>query len=117
MNKKVVFISLPMSGIPDDIVRASIEQAKGVYLSITNLDISQVVFVDTMNNPDPPEYVKDDQKGVWYLGHSLTHLAKCDEAFFWFGWRKARGCQVEHDVCVTYGIPMTVVDHYAEENA
>lgn len=110
MKKKVVFISLPMNGLSDEYVKANIEAAKTAYLAVTKLDITQVAFVDTMNNPDPPDTIDKDKIGVWYLGHSLIHLANCDEAFFWFDWEKARGCQIEHDVCIQYGIPTMDVD-------
>jgi len=42
----------------------------------------------------------------------LKHLAKSIEAiagagFVWFmpGWRASRGCRIEHECCVEYGIP------------
>lgn len=109
-HKKVVFISLPMSGFSDEYVKANIEAAKTAYLAITKLDITQVAFVDNMDaerlgKPDNMNY-----ECVWYLGHALQKLAACDEAFFWFDWEKARGCQIEHDVCIQYGIPVMVVD-------
>lgn len=109
-HKKVVFISLPMSGFSDEYVKANIEAAKTAYLAITKLDITQVAFVDNMDaerlgKPDNMNY-----ECVWYLGHALQKLAACDEAFFWFDWEKARGCQIEHDVCIQYGIPVMAVD-------
>lgn len=109
-RKKVVFISLPMSGFSDEYVKANIEAAKTAYLAITKLDITQVAFVDNMDaehlgKPDNMNY-----ECVWYLGHALQKLAACDEAFFWFDWEKARGCQIEHDVCIQYGIPLMTVD-------
>lgn len=109
-HKKVVFISLPMSGYDDEHVRANIEAAKTAYLAITKLDITQVAFVDNLDaerlgKPDNMNY-----ECVWYLAHAIQKLATCDEAFFWFGWEKARGCQIEHDVCIQYGIPLMTVD-------
>lgn len=109
-RKKVVFISLPMSGIPDENVRTHIELAKTAYLALTNLDITRVAFVDNMDAERLESPDDLNQKCIWYLGHAIQKLAACDEAFFWFGWRKARGCQIEHDVCVRYDIPFTAVD-------
>lgn len=110
MKKKVVFLSLPMSGFSDEHIRAHIELAKTAYLSLTKLDITQVAFVDNLDAGQlgKPNDLKQD--GVWYLGHALQKLAACDEAFFWFDWEKARGCRIEHDVCIQYGIPTMDVD-------
>ena len=112
MYKRVVFISLPMSGLPDELVRSNIELAKEAYLAITKLDITHVAFVDNLNCPDPndewPDTVGRDH--VWYLGHALEKLSKCDEAFFWLGWKKARGCMIEHEVCTMHNIPRISVE-------
>lgn len=108
MSKHVVFISLPMSGIPDDMIREDIQKAKDAYLVVTKRNIQDVAFVDNMSCQMPVGTVQ--KEGVWYLGEALKLLSKCDEAFFWLGWRGARGCTVEHDVCVLYHIPMISVE-------
>lgn len=110
MEKKVVFISLPMSGYSEKRVRENIESAKTAYLTLAKLDITQVVFIDNLDagSLGKPDYLNHDD--VWYLGRALQKLAACDEAFFWFGWRSARGCQIEHDVCLRYDIPFTSVE-------
>lgn len=111
MKKKVVFISLPMNGVSDDIIKDNIEQAKAAYLAVTKNDIHDVAFV---HNHDCTvighSEMDQNHLAIWYLSEALKRLAECDEAFFWFGWRKARGCQIEHDVCVQYGISLTAVD-------
>lgn len=40
------------------------------------------------------------------LAHSIELLAQADAAIFLEGWRSARGCRIEHDVCLLYGIPI-----------
>lgn len=45
-----------------------------------------------------------DAKPLWYLGESLKKLAEADVAFFAKGWQNARGCRIEHEVAVAYGI-------------
>lgn len=112
MNKRVVFISLPMSGIPDELIKADIERAKEAYLAITKLDILDVVFVDNLNCPDPNDEWPDTvgRDNVWYLGHAITKLSKCDEAFFWLGWHEAKGCIIERNVCDLYKIPVITIE-------
>lgn len=106
MSKKTVFISLPMSGVPDDTIWENIEQAKDAYLAITRSDILDVTFITNLNGEEPPEDLQFDNKCVWYLGRALQTLSKCDEAFFWLGWKNARGCTIEYEVCTMYHIPI-----------
>ncbi len=107
---RVVFISLPMSGIEDEQVKENIEHAKGAYLSITKEDISDITFITNLNGEEAPDDLEFDRKCIWYLGRALQTLTKCDEAFFWLGWRNARGCIVEHEVCTMYHIPIVSVE-------
>ena len=41
---------------------------------------------------------------VAYLGKSIGLLATADVAYFGEGWKDARGCKIEHEVAVQYGI-------------
>ena len=117
MNKKVVFISLPMNGLTYEYIQQNITKAQEVYLSLTGLTSEQVMFVDNfgceldLSAQIGSLYgIKDGQESIWYLGKAICILSRCNEAFFWFGWRNARGCRIEHDVCETYGIPMVSVE-------
>lgn len=109
MGKHVVFISLPMSGIPDEVVSENIECAKQAYMAITKRNIRNTVFVHNLN-AIAPEYVPPEKKSAWYLGQAIERLSICDEAFFFTGWKKARGCRIEHEVCVQYDIPIIAVE-------
>ena len=104
MSKRVIFISLPTNGIPDEVVRANIERAKAAYLKIRGLDIENVAFVYNLDISDPPEWCNEN-KEVWLLGNSLMKLASCDECFFWIGWNNYKDCWLERNVCLQYGIP------------
>ena len=109
MSKRVVFISLPMSGIDDELVKANIERAKEAYLAITKLDISQVAFLNNID-ADDNDSIDQHHLPVWYLGEALKKLSTCDEVFFWGNWRKARGCMIEHEVCTLYDIPAISIE-------
>lgn len=39
-----------------------------------------------------------------YLARSLMAMATCDAVYFCKSWEKARGCVVEHEAAVQYGI-------------
>ena len=111
MFKRVVFISLPMNGLSDEITKANIQRAKDAYLAITKLDITQVAFIDNFGciSPFDPEVSKNSNR-IWCLGNALKRLASCDEAFFWLGWQNSTGCIIEHNVCFYYDIPVITVE-------
>lgn len=48
-------------------------------------------------------------KPLWFLGKSLELLSDADIAYFAKDWQKARGCKIEHECAVEYGIPR--IDH------
>ena len=47
-------------------------------------------------------------KPLWFLGKSLELLADADVAYFAPGWNDARGCIIEHDCAIAYGIKSIV---------
>lgn len=51
-----------------------------------------------------------DAKPLWFLGKSLELLAGADVAFFCKGWEKYRGCRIENQCAIEYGI--TVIEDY-----
>lgn len=116
MKKKVVFISLPMSGIPIEIIEKNIEKAKEVYLAITDMDINNVAFINNLDCEGSSDYMGIDEKrmSIWYLGRAIQKMPCCDEAFFWIGWENARGCKIEYNVCKLYDIPILSVERHEE---
>lgn len=48
-------------------------------------------------------------KPLWFIGKSLEFLSDADIAYFAKDWQKARGCKIEHERAVEYGIPR--IDH------
>ena len=49
-----------------------------------------------------------DAKPLWFLGKSLELLSNADVAYFAPGWKDARGCIIEHDCAISYGIKSIV---------
>ena len=45
-----------------------------------------------------------DAKPLWFLAKSLELLSSADVAYFAPGWNKYRGCKIEHECAVQYGI-------------
>ena len=50
-----------------------------------------------------------EQRGVvqiplCFLAKSLENMSLCHAAYFCKGWENARGCRIEHDAAVAYGL-------------
>lgn len=39
-----------------------------------------------------------------FLAKSLENMSLCHAAYFCKGWEQARGCRIEHDAAVAYGL-------------
>lgn len=50
-------------------------------------------------------------KPLWFLGQSITKLAEADVAVFAKDWEKARGCKIEHECALEYGVD--IVESYS----
>lgn len=45
-----------------------------------------------------------------YLAKSLENMSLCHAAYFCKGWEDARGCRIEHDAAVAYGLEVLYED-------
>lgn len=101
-----LFISQPMNGkTPEQIMNEriiAIESAK------RNFNDEQVEVIDSYFEDYPSCDVKNE--GLWYLGKSLMLLANADVAYFAKGWQEARGCRIENECAIAYGI--NVIEDY-----
>ena len=91
-----VFISQPMNGRTSaEIVR----ERKDIIAEIKMEYGHETDIVDSYFEDAPA-----DAKPLWFLGKSLERLSEADKVFFAPGWAKARGCKIEHDAAMAYGI-------------
>lgn len=44
------------------------------------------------------------QRPLFFLAKSLEAMSRCNAVYFCKGWEKARGCKIEHDAAVAYGL-------------
>lgn len=101
---KKLFISQPMNGKSEEEILAvrkkAIESAKAALEE--DVEVIESYFEDY--NPD---------KGcvpLKYLSKSLELLADADVAYFARGWEQARGCRIENQCAIEYGIE--IVEDY-----
>lgn len=91
-----VFISQPMGGKTDEEILAV--RAKAVE-SVKEKLGEPVDIIDSFFQSAPAE-----AKPLWFLGKSLELLSTADVAYFAPGWEKARGCRIENECAIQYGI-------------
>lgn len=91
---KKLFISQPMNGkkTVGDILR---ERAKALEEAEAILG-EEVELIDS--------YTSVMMSPLGYLGYSITCLSKADIAYFAEGWQDSRGCKIEHECALQYGI-------------
>ena len=93
---KKLFISQPMKDKTDDEIKTerklAIEKAQETVGE-------EVEVMDSFFENAP-----HDARPLWFLGKSLELMAGVDVVYFAKGWENARGCKIEHECAVQYGI-------------
>ena len=59
-------------------------------------------------------FIKDaphDAKPLWFLGKSLELLSNANVIVLGKGWENSRGCRIEHECAVQYGISVIYVEN------
>ncbi len=92
---KVIFISQPMGGRSDDEINAERRRV----IEIARQQFGEVDALETFFSDFGPA-----AKPLDYLARSIEFLAKADVAIFAPGWQAARGCRIEHQCALEYGI-------------
>lgn len=101
MSKKL-FISQPMRGKSDEEILA--ERQKAIESAERQLG-EPVEVIDSFFQSAPA-----DARPLWFLGKSIELLSTADVAYFAKGWEDARGCRIENECAIQYGI--TVIEDY-----
>lgn len=84
-------ISQPMRGKTDQEIVETREKALGV------LRDKGYMVVNTL-------FTNDAKGPLWFLGEALKAMSQCNAVYFCKGWENARGCKIEHEAAVEYGL-------------
>ena len=99
LNNPKVFVSQPMKGKTKEQIieeREKIKVTLDGYFRGVHYEIIDSILT-------PPKNTTNE--ALWCLGTSLQLLSEADVAIFANGWELARGCWIEHECCIRYGIP------------
>ena len=96
-------LSQPMAGKTDDEIVKTREKAIKV-LKEKGYEIINTLFTDAWYSKESMEERGVEQIPLCFLAKSLENMSLCHAAYFCKGWEKARGCRIEHEAAVAYGL-------------
>lgn len=96
-------LSQPMAGKTDEEIIATREKAIKA-LEARGYEIVNTLFTDEWYNRENMEKRGVVQIPLCFLAKSLENMSLCHAVYFCKGWERARGCRLEHDAAVAYGL-------------
>lgn len=103
ISKKKAMLSQPMFNKTDSEIKATREKAIAI-LKEKDYDIVNTLFTDEWYSKENMKNRGVVQIPLCFLAKSLENMSLCNAAYFCKGWEKARGCRIEHEAAVAYGL-------------
>ena len=100
---KKAMLSQPMAGKTNEEIVATREKAISV-LKEKGYEIVNTLFTDEWYSEEAMTERGVVQIPLCFLAKSLESMSLCHAAYFCKGWEKARGCRIEHEAAVAYGL-------------
>ena len=100
---KKAMLSQPMAGKTDDEIVATRDKAIAV-LRDKGYEVVNTLFTNEWYRKEAMESRGVVQIPLCFLAKSLENMSLCHAAYFCKGWEKTRGCKIEHDAAVAYGL-------------
>ncbi|SEA06290.1 protein of unknown function [Eubacterium aggregans] len=104
-------LSQPMGGKSDVEIVETRERAIAV-LESKGYEVVNTLFTDEWYSSKSMAERGVVQVPLCFLAKSLENMSLCDAVYYCKGWEYARGCKIEHDAAVAYGLKII----YEEEN-
>ena len=73
-------------------------------LEAQGYEIVNTLFTDEWYSRENMEARGVVQVPLCFLAKSLENMSLCHAAYFCKGWEQARGCRIEHEAAVAYGL-------------
>ena len=100
---KKIMISQPMNGLTEE----QIVKTRNRFLEYAkkeNLEVVNTYFQDQWYSKDSMILRRVVQMPVCFLAISIEKMSQCNIVYFAKGWENARGCKIEHEVALQYGL-------------
>ena len=105
-EKKTAMISQPMRGKTDEEI-LDVRNRIAAKLQASGCEVVDTVFHFTDEQMDG-DGVKN--QAIYYIANSILAMSSCDCVYFAKGWENMRGCRIEHDAAVAYGLEVLYED-------
>ena len=100
---KKAMLSQPMAGKTNEEIVATREKAINA-LEEKGYEIVNTLFTDEWYSKEKMAERGVVQIPLCFLAKSLDNMSRCHAAYFCKGWENARGCRIEHEAAVAYGL-------------
>ena len=97
-----IFISQPMK----DKTNQEIEQERKKIIEKVRKYFGEIEVIDSFFKDAP-----HDARPLWFLGKSLELLSNANIIVLGKGWENSRGCRIEHECAVQYGISVIYIEN------
>lgn len=100
---KKAMLSQPMAGKTDEEIIETRNRAIAA-LEKMGYEVVNTLFTDEWYSNDAMTARGVVQIPLCFLAKSLENMSLCHAVYFCEGWEKTRGCKIEHDAAVAYGL-------------
>lgn len=100
---KKAMLSQPMAGKTEQEIIETRERAIA-FLKDQGYEIVNTLFSDEWYSKEKMQERGVVQIPLCFLAKSLENMSLCHAAYFCKGWENARGCRIEHQAAVDYGL-------------
>ena len=100
---KKAMLSQPMAGKSEEEIVETRNRAIAA-LEEQGYEIVNTLFTDEWYSRQRMEERGVVQIPLCFLAKSLENMSLCHAAYFCKGWEQARGCRIEHEAAVAYGL-------------
>ena len=97
-----ILISQPMK----DKTNQEIEQERKKIIEKVRKYFGEIEVIDSFFKDAP-----HDARPLWFLGKSLELLSNANIIVLGKGWENSRGCRIEHECAVQYGISVIYIEN------
>ncbi len=100
---KKAMISQPMNGLTDEQIIETRNRAIE-RLEKEGYEVVNTLFTDEWYSDKAMKERGVENIPLCFLAKSLENMSLCNAVLFCKGWEQARGCRIEHDAAMAYGL-------------
>lgn len=100
---KKAMLSQPMAGKTEEEITATRDRAIEA-LTAKGYEVVNTRFTDEWYSKEKMTERGVVQIPLCFMAKSLENMCLCHAVYFCKGWEQARGCKIEHDAAVAYGL-------------